>query len=48
MPLSAPPDLAAWRAAITKPPGPLSGLARAAQVKVNPISPEKAHAAVTA
>jgi hypothetical protein len=42
------PDLAAWRAAITKPPGPLSGLARKAQVKVNQIIPEKVHAAVTA
>ncbi len=43
-----PPDLAAWRAAITKPPGPLSGLARKAQVKINQIIPEKVHAAITA
>ena len=43
-----PPDLAAWRAAITKPPGPLGGLARRAQVKVNNLIPEKVHAAVTA
>ena len=43
-----PPDLAAWRAAITKPPSPLSGLARKAQGKVNQIIPEKVHAAITA
>ena len=48
MTMQPPPDLAAWRAAITKPPGPLSGLARKAQVKVNQIIPEKVHAAVTA
>jgi hypothetical protein len=48
MTMHPPPDLAAWRAAITKPPGPLSGLARKAQIQVNQIIPKKAHAAVTA
>jgi hypothetical protein len=43
-----PPDLAAWRAAITKPPGALGGLARAAQLKINQVIPEKVHAAITA
>lgn len=40
-------DLAAWRASITRPPGPLGGLARKAQVKINQIIPEKVHAAIT-
>ncbi|WP_419255521.1 EcsC family protein [Caulobacter sp. ErkDOM-YI] len=42
-----PPDLAAWRAAMTKPAGPLGGLARKAQVRINQIIPEKVHAAIT-
>jgi hypothetical protein len=42
------PDLIAWRADLTKPPGPLNGVARAAQQRINRIIPEKVHAAVTA
>ncbi len=42
------PDLVAWRADLTKPPGPLNHLARATQRRVNRIIPEKVHAAITA
>nr|WP_255408393.1 EcsC family protein [Caulobacter sp. FWC2] len=42
------PDLLAWRADLTKPAGPLNGLARAAQTRINRIIPEKVHAAITA
>jgi len=35
------PDLAASRAAIAEPAGPLGGVARKAQVKINQIIPEK-------
>ena len=45
--MNSPPDLAAWRAAITQPPGPMGGLARAAQLKINQIIPERVHAAIT-
>jgi len=45
--ISPPPDLAAWRAAMTKPAGPLGGLARKAQLKINQVIPEKVHAAIT-
>jgi hypothetical protein len=45
MPLS--PDLLAWRADLTKPPGPLNTLARATQQRINRIIPEKVHAAIT-
>jgi hypothetical protein len=41
-------DLAAWRALMTRPPGALGMAARAVQVKVNQIIPEKVHAAITA
>jgi len=40
-------DLAHWRAALTKPAGPLGGLARKAQLKINQVIPEKVHAAIT-
>jgi len=46
MPLS--PDLLAWRADLTRPAGPLNGLARATQTRINRIIPEKVHAAITA
>jgi hypothetical protein len=46
MPLS--PDLLAWRADLTKPAGPLNGLARATQQRINRLIPEKVHAAITA
>jgi len=42
------PDLLAWRADLTKPAGPLNGLARATQTRINRIVPEKVHAAITA
>lgn len=41
------PDLLAWRADLTKPPGPLNGIARATQQRINRIIPEKVHAAIT-
>ena len=41
-------DLAAWRARITRPPGPLGAASRAVQRRINRIIPEKVHAAVTA
>lgn len=41
------PDLLAWRAEMTQPPGPLNGLARAAQQRINKIIPDKVHAAIT-
>ncbi|MFY8140307.1 MAG: EcsC family protein [Caulobacter sp.] len=41
------PDLLAWRAEMTQPPGPLNGLARAAQQRINSIIPDKVHAAIT-
>lgn len=41
------PDLLAWRADLIQPPGPLNGLARAAQQRINRIIPEKVHAAIT-
>jgi len=44
---SPPPDLAAWRAQMTKPAGPLGGLARQAQQRINRIIPEKVHATIT-
>ena len=40
--------LAAWRARITKPAGPLGKASRAVQRKINTIIPEKVHAAITA
>lgn len=40
-------DLAAWRAEMTRPPGALGLAARAMQLRVNAIIPEKVHAAVT-
>lgn len=46
MPLS--PDLQAWRAELLRPPGPLDGLARAAQRRINRLIPDKVHAAITA
>jgi hypothetical protein len=41
-------DLAAWRARITRPAGPLGAASRAVQRRINRIIPEKVHAAVTA
>jgi hypothetical protein len=41
-------DLAAWRARITRPAGPLGKASRAVQRKINTIIPEKVHAAITA
>ena len=41
-------SLAAWRARITKPAGPLGNASRAVQRKINTIIPEKVHAAITA
>jgi hypothetical protein len=40
--------LAAWRARITRPAGPLGAASRAVQRRINRIIPEKVHAAVTA
>lgn len=40
-------DLAAWREQMTRPPGALGMAARAVQLKVNRIIPEKVHAAIT-
>ena len=45
MPLS--PDILAWRDEILRPPGPLNGLARATQRRINRMIPEKVHAAIT-
>lgn len=45
MPLS--PDILAWRDEILRPPGPLNGLARATQQRINRMIPEKVHAAIT-
>jgi hypothetical protein len=42
------PDLLAWRSDLLRPAGPLNGLARATQQRVNRIIPEKVHAAITA
>ena len=42
------PDLLAWRADLTRPAGPLNGLARATQQRINKLIPEKVHAAITA
>ncbi len=41
-------DLAAWRARITKPAGPLGNASRAVQRRINRVIPEKVHAAITA
>lgn len=41
-------DLAAWRARITRPAGPLGKASRGVQRRINGIIPEKVHAAVTA
>jgi hypothetical protein len=41
-------DLAAWRARITRPAGPLGAASRAVQRRINKIIPEKVHVAVTA
>jgi len=41
-------ELAAWRARITKPAGPLGKASRAVQRRINGLIPEKVHAAVTA
>jgi hypothetical protein len=46
-PMTLSPDLLAWRAQMTQPPGPLNGLARAAQQRINRIIPDKVHAAIT-
>ena len=46
MPLS--PDLVTWRADLLRPAGPLNGLARATQQRINRLIPEKVHAAITA
>ena len=43
-----PETLAAWRARITKPAGPLGNASRAVQRKINTIIPDKVHAAITA
>ena len=45
MPLS--PDILAWRDEMLRPPGPLNGLARATQQRINRLIPEKVHAAIT-
>lgn len=45
MPLS--PDILAWRDEVLRPPGPLNGLARATQRRINRLIPEKVHAAIT-
>ena len=45
MPLS--PDLQAWRDDLLRPPGPLNGLARATQRRINGLIPEEVHAAIT-
>ncbi len=42
------PDLLTWRADLLRPAGPLNGLARATQQRINRIIPEKVHAAITA
>ena len=41
------PDLIAWRADLLRPPGPLNGVARAAQQRINRLIPEKVHATIT-
>jgi hypothetical protein len=41
-------ELARWRIATLKPPGRLSRAARALQIRINRIIPDKVHAAVTA
>ncbi|MBO9710004.1 MAG: EcsC family protein [Caulobacter sp.] len=41
-------DLAAWRARITQPAGPLGAASRNVQRRINRIIPEKVHAAITA
>ena len=41
-------DLAAWRARITKPAGPLGAASRAVQRRINRVIPEKVHVAITA
>jgi len=46
MPLS--PELLAWRSDLLRPAGPLNGLARATQQRINKLIPEKVHAAITA
>jgi hypothetical protein len=46
MPLS--PDLNTWREDLLRPAGPLNGLARATQQRINRLIPEKVHAAITA
>jgi len=42
------PDLLAWRADLTRPAGPLNGIARATQTRINRLIPEKVHAVLTA
>lgn len=42
------PDLIAWREDLLRPAGPLNGLARAAQQRINRLIPDKVHAAITA
>lgn len=46
LPLS--PDLTTWRADLLRPAGPLNGLARATQQRINRLIPEKVHAVLTA
>ncbi|WP_454762028.1 EcsC family protein [Caulobacter segnis] len=46
MPLSL--DLLTWREDLLRPPGPLNGIARATQQRINRLIPEKVHAAITA
>ncbi|WP_426011434.1 EcsC family protein [Caulobacter sp. DWR2-3-1b2] len=41
-------DLAAWRARITRPAGPLGAASRAVQRRINTLIPVKVHAAITA
>ncbi len=40
-------ELAAWRAELSKPPGPMDAAAKHMQATVNRLIPEKVHAAVT-
>lgn len=40
-------ELAAWRARLTQPPGPMDAAAKHMQATVNRLIPEKVHAAIT-
>ena len=46
--MSLSPDLLTWRSDLLRPAGPLNGLARATQQRINRLIPEKVHAAITA